>query len=99
MESTDFVFMMSNIVVGGITTFVAVLLWSKTRDIAWILMIVGTILYYIYIIYNVLDKFGIVGNYSPIIYGIPVVKVALSNLPLIFFAIAFIVVIGRKKLP
>ncbi len=99
MESTDFVFMMSNIIVGGITTFIAVLLWSRTRDVAWILMIVGTIVYYIYIIYNVLDKFGIVGNYSPIIYGIPIVKVVLSNLPLVFFAVAFVVVINRKRFP
>ncbi len=99
MESADFIFMMSNIIFGGVATFTSVILWSKTRDVAWILIIIGTIVYYINIIYELLDSFGIVGNYSFVIYGIPIVKLTLQNLPMVFFTIGFIVVITRRRFP
>ncbi len=99
MDVASFVYMMTKIIFGGIATFFAVLVWSKTRDIAWILIVIGTIVYYIGIIYDTLDMFGIVGEYAIVINGISLVKLILSNLPMVIFVFAFIIVVVRKRIP
>ncbi len=99
MEFADFVLIISKVAVGGIATFFAVLLWSKTRDIAWIFVIIGTIVQYINIIYTTLEMFGITGNIVVTIYGVPALKLLLSILPMVFFIFAFITVIVRKRIP
>ena len=62
MDFASFVIIISKVIIGGIGTFFAVLLWSKTRDAAWIFVILGVIVEYIAIIYSTLEMFGVVGN-------------------------------------
>jgi len=98
MDFASFVMIISRVIIGGIGTFFAVLLWSKTRDIAWIFVILGVIVEYIAIIYSTLEMFGVVGNNIITFYGVPVLKLFLAVLPMLFFIFAFITVIARKKI-
>ena len=41
MESAAPVLLVSRLVVTAVTTFLAIVLWSRTRDLAWMLMVVG----------------------------------------------------------
>lgn len=89
------------LIVGAIGTFFAILLWSKTRDVAWILIIVGTILFYIEIVFTTLQRLGIIRDDSLIVFGLPgaaLIKILLINAPILIFSIAFIIVIIRKRL-
>jgi len=99
MDFASFAIIISKVIIGGIGTFFAVLLWSKTRDAAWIFVILGVIVEYIAIVYSTLEMFGVVGNNIITFYEIPVLKLLLSVLPMLFFIFAFITVIARKKIP
>jgi hypothetical protein len=84
--------------VGAIGTFFAILLWSQTRDAAWVLVIIGTLVAYAEIVYSTLEAFGIVTTEYFTVSGVPVLRLALVDLPMLLLACAFIVVIARRRL-
>ena len=97
MQFSEIVSTLIKLFFGGVGTFLAILLWSKTRDLAWILIVVGTLISYADIVYATLQKFGIITDIVFFLYEIPLFSILLSNLPMIFFIIGFIVVITRKR--
>jgi hypothetical protein len=87
---------------GAAGTFFAILLWSKTRDAAWVLVAIGTLFAYVEIVFSTLLGFGIVRGDGVLIFGVSafqLLQIALGNLPVIFYTIAFIFVISRRRLP
>jgi hypothetical protein len=83
---------------GALAAFFAIMLWSRTRDIAWMLMVGGTITAYGEALFRVLNLFGM----SPSLPGIgsmPLVTVILPNIPVIFFISAFLVMVIRSYGP
>ena len=87
---------------GALTTFFAILLWSKAREGEWLLVILAVIIMYGEIIYSTLQKFGILLLENITLFGLPVsslIQVILVNLPLVFLAIAFIIAVIRRRLP
>jgi hypothetical protein len=92
MESmASSVLTLSRLGVGAIGTFFAILLWSQTRDAAWVLVVIGTLVAYAEVVYSTLEAFGIVASY------LPVLRLALSVLPTLLLTCAFIVVIARRR--
>ena len=98
MDSAGFVLTLSRLGVGALGTFFAILLWSQTRDSAWVLVIVGTLLAYAEVVYGTLEAFGIVTAEHFSLSGIPVLRLALANLPMLLLTCAFIVMIARRRL-
>ena len=88
---------LSRLSLGALSAFLAILLWSNTRDTAWMFIVMGTILWFGKVMYNTLEIFGIVRGDIYIIAGISLVKVVFFNLPYIFFIIAFIIMISRSR--
>ena len=74
----------------------AIMLWSRTRDIAWILMVAGAIAGYVEVAYSILDTLGIIGISNFRIGSIPVASIVFSCLPMVFFITAFAVMVHRK---
>lgn len=99
MELADFVVILSRLGFGAIGTFFAILLWSKTRDIAWVLVVIGTLISYAEIVFTTLERFGIIEIEFFYFSGIPVFKLLLVNLPMLFYTLAFITVISKKRVP
>ncbi len=97
MLISDLIIVLSRLLFGAVATFFAILLWSKTRDIAWVLVIMGTLISYIEIVFVTLEKFGLVGSEMWQVQGVPIFKLLLINLPLIFFAAAFITIVFKKR--
>ena len=93
-----FILTLSRLGVGAIGTFFAILLWSQTRDAAWVLVIIGTLVAYAEVVYSTLEAFGILSAEYFNLSGIPVLRLALSNLPMLLLTCAFIVVIARRRL-
>ena len=90
--------MLIKLFTGALFTFFAVFLWSKTRDTAWILICIGTVFFYIEIIFSTLNNFGILEDF--IFFGYPgyaILSVILVNLPILLYTIAFIIVILRRR--
>jgi hypothetical protein len=96
MDIGQVVYIMSRLVLGALASFFAIMLWSKTRDVAWMLMVIGTIAAYIEIVYSILELLGITEGDSLVIGSIPVASIVLPCLPMIFFISAFVVMVFRK---
>jgi hypothetical protein len=90
MDTGEILFVFCRLFFGAAAAFFAIILWSKTRDIAWMLMAGGTITVYGENLYNVLDLFGFSVFFSTI-ETIPLAAAALSNIPALFFIAAFVV--------
>jgi len=92
-----FLLTLSRLGVGAIGTFFAILLWSQTRDAAWVLVVIGTLLAYVEVVFSTLVVFGIVSGESLSVSGVPVLRLVLANLPMLLLTCAFITVIARRR--
>ncbi len=86
----------SHLALGAFATFCAILLWSRTRDLAWTFIIIGAIVSYADIVLATLRGFGILGEDLLNYRGVPVLQIALADLPLLFFGIGFAIAAARK---
>ena len=99
MESMgEFVLILSRLGVGALGTFLAVLLWSHTRDVSWVLVIIGTLVAYAEVVIATLERFGLIGSDLFVVAGFPVLRIVLANLPMILFSGAFISMLSRRRL-
>jgi hypothetical protein len=96
MDSGQIIFISSRLILGALASFFAIMLWSKTRDVAWMLMVIGTIAAYIETVYSILDMFGISGGDRFLVGSVPAASIVLPCLRTAFFIIAFIVMVFRK---
>jgi hypothetical protein len=97
MEKGEFILLLSRLSVAAVASFLAIILWSRTRDPAWMLMVVGTIALYADIVYSLLCLSGAVDPQAFMPGGIPVASLVFTNLPPLFYSLAFIVMIIRKR--
>jgi hypothetical protein len=93
----ELVYIASRLVLGALTAFLAIVLWSKTRDVAWMLMVAGAIAAYVETVYSILKTFGIVGEELFSFGSVSLVSLILTNLPAVFFIAAFAVMVARKS--
>ncbi|MDR2185205.1 MAG: hypothetical protein LBO80_05990 [Treponema sp.] len=96
MDTGVLIYISSRLILGAAAAFLAIMLWSKTRDVAWMLVVIGIIAAYIETIYSVLDLFGLIGKRFIVIGSIPLMSIILPNLPAVFFIAAFGVMVIRK---
>ena len=61
----------SHLALGAFATFCAILLWSRTRDLAWTFVIIGAIVSYADIVLATLRGFGILGEDLLSYRGVP----------------------------
>jgi hypothetical protein len=95
MDTGELVIVFCRLILRAAAAFLAIMLWSKTRDIAWMLMVGGTVTAYGEHLYNVLNAVGI--SASPwAAESIPLAAAALSNIPVFFFIAAFLVMVVRS---
>ena len=95
MDTGEIVFIVSRLTTGALAAFFAIMLWSKTRDIAWMLMVIGTIAAYVETVYSIMGLFGITGTQLSI-GSVPLAVILLPNLRTGFFIAAFVVMVVRK---
>ena len=87
---------------GGLATFLAILYWSRTRDAAWMLVIMAVIITYAEIVFSTLQRFGILTSDAFQLFsqpGFDVVSVVLNNLPLLLIGTAFLILVIRRRIP
>ena len=95
MDTGQLVYIISRLSLGAVAAFFAILLWSKTRDAAWMLIVIGAIAAYVETVYSILELFGIRSG-SLLIGSMPLVSIVLPCLPMVFFISAFAVMVARK---
>lgn len=77
--------------------FPAIALWSKTRDAAWVFMVLGALFLFIDALYAVLVMIGLTTYQISFFSDIPVLRSTLSGLPAVFFGIGFLVFLIRNR--
>ncbi|MBT3275060.1 MAG: hypothetical protein HN368_18035, partial [Spirochaetales bacterium] len=92
MNNAELITLIARLGFGALATFFAIVLWSNTRDTAWLFVIMGTILRYGEIMYSTFQLFGILSG-ETIVFGVPIVRIILTNLPALLYAIAFLIMI------
>lgn len=101
MSTSDLVLNLTRLGVGALATLLAILLWSNTRDSAWMLIITGTIIRYGQVLYDTFRFFGVMPTAHGTFIGLPagaIVRLVLDNLPTALYAVGFIVVLARSRL-
>lgn len=88
---------LTRLAIGAVATFLAILLWSKTRDIAWMFVVIGTIVGYGETVFAALESFGVIRLDALVVDGVSIIRVVIANLPMLFFIIAFAVMLARKR--
>jgi hypothetical protein len=96
MDAGIIVDTVSRLVIGAAAAFLAIMLWSKTHDLGWMFIVVGTILNYVDIVYSALSIFGINTLIAPKIGSRPVLAIVLSVLPELSYIAAFFIMVRRK---
>ncbi|MDR1618166.1 MAG: hypothetical protein LBS06_03855 [Treponema sp.] len=96
MDTGQIVYITSRLTLGALASFFAIMLWSKTRDVAWMLMVIGTIAAYIETVYSILDMFGITAGDTFNLGSVHVAAIVLPGLRTLFFIAAFFVMVVRK---
>jgi len=97
MDSGQTLFIMSQLGLGAAASFLAIMLWSRTRDIAWMLIIIGAIVAYIEIVHSILNLFGMGGGNFLLIGSVPLISFILPLLRMGFFIAAFLIMIIRQS--
>lgn len=93
-------FISSQLILGAIAAFLAIFLWPKIRDAAWMLIIFGIIVTYVETVYSILRTLGISGDGFLIFDSVPLVSFILPTVRALFFISAFVIMIfglSRKK--
>jgi len=96
MDTGNTAFIICRLVLGAISSFLAILLWSRTRDAAWILVIISAILAYVEIIYSILNLLGVISENILSKNVVLIITILLSCIPTVFIIAAFSVMALRK---
>ena len=96
MDMGQTVFISSQLILGAIAAFLAIFLWPKIRDAAWILVIFGTIVAYIETVYSILKTFGISADDLLVVNSIQLIPIILPAVRTLFFIVAFTIMIFRQ---
>ena len=97
METGQVIFISSQLILGAAATFLAISLWPKIRDAAWMLIIFGTIVAYIETVYSIMDYFGISGVDFLIFNSISFISFILPTIRMTFFIVAFAIMLYKQS--
>lgn len=96
MAVDGLVLILSKLAVGAVATFLAIMLWSQTRDTAWMFVIIATIVSYGETVLSTLEFFGLVSIELLPVLGVSVFRIVFGVLPAIFLCIGFGIMVRRK---
>lgn len=101
MTETEIIFFIIKLLLGGVIAFLAIMLWSRTRDFSWMFLVLAAVTGYSSIVFDLLLKLGFVTSRNVLILGneIPLVQLVLAVIPSLFVIAAFILMLiktGRK---
>ena len=85
------------LVSGGIVAFLAILLMSKKRTVAWSFMVSGFILTYAALVYELLIELGVLTATKYGFWGIPVSTLLCVVLPAFCYITAFIIMLVKRN--
>lgn len=84
-------------IVMAAASFLAIVVWSRIRDVSWMLIVIGIMAGYADILYSLLVEFGFLPDISQSAGGVGLLGFIFPNLPWLFFSAAFISIILKRR--
>jgi uncharacterized membrane protein len=97
MDTGQIIYILSQLILGAAAAFLAILLWPRIREAAWMLVIFGAIVAYIETVYSILKIFGIAGEEYIVFGSIPLISLILPSVRMIFFIAAFAIMVYKQS--
>ena len=99
MSETDMLFFVMRLFFGGVIAFLAIMLWSKTRDFSWMFLVLGAVTEYSALVFELLLKLGVVSVRKIAVFGfeIPLIQLVLAIVPNVFIILAFILMLIKSN--
>jgi hypothetical protein len=97
MDPGQIIYILSRLILGAVAVFLALMLWTKTRDMAWMLVIFSVLSAYIEIIWSILEFMGFSAAHFLFIGSFSLAAVVLPILRIVFLIAAFLVMIIRHQ--
>lgn len=97
MPGPEVIEIITQLFFGFLAAFIAVLSWSKTRDASWMFIISGTLLHYIWLIFQLLTRMEVLSPDMGILAGWPLLTMSLSALPFLFYSLGFIFFLIKRR--
>lgn len=96
MVDDQLILLLVKLIMGFFASVAAVFLWSRTREVSWLFIVLGTLFLYGEIIFSTLELFGLSGMYLYTVYGISLIDFVFALFPFLFFTIGFVLFFTNK---
>ena len=90
MINTEFIIWCAKLILGGVASFLAILLWSKSRRGYWTSLASSIVISYIGLIFDIMNNLGVFAVDTKISFY---VSLSFTVLPYLFLIIALILII------
>lgn len=97
IPSDEIIILASRLFFGAFAAFGGILLWSRTRNPAWMFIILGALFQYGEIVIMALELSGVAALGGLDLWGISGADLFFKNLPLIFYGIGLIIAFRQTK--
>ncbi len=97
MTDNEIIPVLIRLVCSFLAAFPAIALWSKTRDASWMLMVFGSLLYFVDSLYSVLVMIGLVTYYLPFAEEFPLLESLLAGIPSLLLAAGFLIFLIKNR--
>lgn len=92
----DLIILIIRLSFGALATFLAIILWAKTREPAWMMIILAVLFLYGAIMFDTFSRFGIILDNYFIVQGVSIMKVLFEGLPLLFIILGLVFMLGKS---
>jgi hypothetical protein len=93
MNSADVVLLVLKLLLGGVTAFLAILLWAKIANGVCIAFLIAGLTSYVGIVIEVLEAVRVITFDVKTVAGIPLGSLIFTIVPFVFYIIAFVMML------
>lgn len=77
------------LILGGLVSFLSIMIMSKTREVYWMMLVIGFLTSYAALLYDLIVELGLFATPKLCLLGIPVPTLFFAIVPSFFFILAF----------
>ena len=77
------------LILGGLVSFLSIMIMSKTREVYWMMLVIGFLTSYAALLYDIIVELGLFATPKLCLLGIPVPTLIFAIVPSFFFILAF----------
>lgn len=77
------------LILGGLVSFLSIMIMSKTREVYWMMLVIGFLTSYASLLYDLIVELGLFATPKFCLLGIPVPTLIFAIVPSFFFILAF----------